>query len=181
MESTGQKIIDNKGIILKFIGREPGVRYRELLRLAGLTNGTLEYHLRMLEAGNKIKVARENGRRARYYPSDILEDESRILGYLRNKASREIILFILENDLCTFQEILKHIDKSKSTLSWHLKRLSEDEIISIVNRLGRQLYRIANEEIVSDILYRYRESLRIMESEQYSEIFEGSLKFESMI
>ena len=36
-------------IVLKSIDRSPGVRYRELLRLSGLTNGALEYTLRILE------------------------------------------------------------------------------------------------------------------------------------
>ncbi len=35
----------SKALILKQIDKSPGIRYRELLRLTGLTNGGLEYHL----------------------------------------------------------------------------------------------------------------------------------------
>jgi hypothetical protein len=48
---------DNKiSIVLKSIDRSTGVRYRELLRLSGLTNGALEYTLRILEKTDRIKV-----------------------------------------------------------------------------------------------------------------------------
>ena len=39
-----EEVFDTKGIILKYIDRVPGIRYRELLRLTGLVNGTLEYN-----------------------------------------------------------------------------------------------------------------------------------------
>jgi predicted transcriptional regulator len=38
-----------KDIILKYIDNIPSIRYRELLRLSGMTNGTLEYTVRRLE------------------------------------------------------------------------------------------------------------------------------------
>jgi hypothetical protein len=38
-----------KDIILKYIDNVPGIRYRELLRLGDLTNGTLEYTVRSIE------------------------------------------------------------------------------------------------------------------------------------
>ncbi len=41
--------VDTKALILEQICKTPGIRHRELLRLAGLSNGTLEYHLRILE------------------------------------------------------------------------------------------------------------------------------------
>ena len=43
-----EEVFDIKGIILKYIDRVPGIRYRELLRLTSLTNGGLEYHLKIL-------------------------------------------------------------------------------------------------------------------------------------
>jgi len=36
-------------LIITQIRETPGIRYMELLRLIGLSNGTLEYHLRILE------------------------------------------------------------------------------------------------------------------------------------
>ena len=38
-----------KYIILKCIDENPGIRYREILKLTSMTNGVLEYHLKALE------------------------------------------------------------------------------------------------------------------------------------
>ena len=47
--SVQEKIIY---LIIKF----PGVRYRELLRLTGLSNGVLTYHLNILDHYCKVKI-----------------------------------------------------------------------------------------------------------------------------
>jgi len=69
---TVKEAFDTKGIILKYIDKFPGIRYREILRLTGLTNGTLEYHLKILESTHKVAVFRRDGIRAGYYPIDII-------------------------------------------------------------------------------------------------------------
>jgi len=46
----------SKALILQQIDKSPGIRYRELLRLTGLTNGGLEYHLKILEKLHKVQV-----------------------------------------------------------------------------------------------------------------------------
>jgi predicted transcriptional regulator len=162
---------DTKALILAHVGKTPGIRYRELLRLTDLTNGTLEYHLKILERTYKITICRRDGRRARYYPIDIPADESHILEYIRNKVARQIVLFILENDLCTFSEILRNIKKAPSTLSWHLKRLCESGIVSVNHGHEVQLYKVVNGKLLSDVVYKYRESFRDKVTDGYYEVF----------
>jgi len=79
-------------------------------------------------------------------------DESHILEHIRNKVARQIVLFILENDLCTFNKLLKNIKKAPSTLSWHPKRLTEVGIISVTYGQELQLYRVVNSKLVSGLL-----------------------------
>ena len=155
-----KRVVDTKILILKQIGETPGIRHREILRLTGLSNGTLEYHLRILENTHKVHVDRSGGRRGRYYPVDILPDESHILGFIRNNVSRQIVTFILEHELCTFGEILEHIKKAPSTLSWHLKRLSKAAVISVTYGKQYQLYQVLNSKFVQEILYKYGESFK---------------------
>jgi predicted transcriptional regulator len=142
---------DSRTVILKQIERNPGIRYRELQRLTSLTNGGLQYHLKILERSNKVKVDRHDGRRTRYYPLDIPTSESHILGCVRNNVSRQIVLFILEHDQCTFGEVVEHTTKAQSTVSWHLKRLSEVGIISISYGPEYQLYSTGNKNLVKKV------------------------------
>jgi predicted transcriptional regulator len=57
---------ETRDLLMKHIEQTPGIRYRELLRLTGLVNGVLTYHLSALERVNVIKVNRES-RITRYY------------------------------------------------------------------------------------------------------------------
>ena len=150
-----KRVVDARIVILKQIGETPGIRYRELVRSTGLSNGTLEYHLRILERTHKVKVDISDGKRGRYYPIDILANESNIIGFIRNNVSRQIVTFILEHELCTFGEILGHIKKAPSTLSWYLKRLSKAAIISVTYGKEYQLYQVLNSKFVQEILYKY--------------------------
>ncbi len=164
--------VDTKSKILKCISRVPGIRYRELLRLTGLPNGTLEYHLKILENIHKVTTCRRSGRRTGYYPIDIPADESHILEHIRNQVARQIVFFILEHDLCTFGEVVEHINKAPSTVSWHLKRLSEAGIISIGYGPEYQLYTAVKNNLVKKVLYKYKETFRDKIANAYYEIFE---------
>jgi predicted transcriptional regulator len=155
-----KRVVDARIVILKQIGETPGIRYRELVRSTGLSNGTLEYHLRILERTHKVKVDISDGKRGRYYPIDILANESNVIGFIRNNVTRQIVTFILEHELCTFGEILEHIKKAPSTLSWHLKRLSKAAIISVTYGKQYQLYQVLNSKFVQEILYKYGESFK---------------------
>jgi DNA-binding transcriptional ArsR family regulator len=66
-------------------------------------------------------------------------------------------LFIFEHENCTFNEVVEHSQKAPSTISPHLKRLREDNIISV--RYGEyQLYRITDRDLVSEVISKYRPS-----------------------
>jgi predicted transcriptional regulator len=153
---TTEPAVDSKALLMKQIEQTPGIRYRELLRLTGLVNGVLTYHLAALEKANVIKVDR-GSRITRYYLVNVSEKESAILKFVRHEPIRQIVLFILEQDMSTFNEIVNHTGKAPSTVSSHLKRLKEAGIISV--RYGEyQLYRIVERDFVAEVLSKYKES-----------------------
>ena len=129
----------------------PGIRYREILKLTGISNGVLEYHLKALETSYKIiNVDRCKRKTTRYYPLYFPSDESEILGYIRNDSTiKRIILFILDHSLCTFNQIVEYTKKAPSTISWHIKRLKQLGIITSIRYNRRyNLYKIANESVL---------------------------------
>ena len=148
------KINKNKSEILKHIVKNPGVRYRELLRLTGLANGVLSYHLKILEESRRIKVDRKGIRMTRYYPKNIKTKEFHIIAFTRNSTSRQIIQLLLKQGHSTFKDIVKHTNKVPSTISWHLKRLENVKIISVSHK-KLYVYRIRNKEKVGKIVARY--------------------------
>jgi DNA-binding transcriptional ArsR family regulator len=158
-------------LLVKHIEQTPGIRYRELLRLTGLVNGVLTYHLAALERANVIKVNRES-RMTRYFPVSVSDQESAILKFIRHEPIRQILLFILEHDMCTFNEIVDHTRKAPSTVSSHLKRLREAGVVLIRHGEYHQLYRVAERDLVAEMLSKYTTSFVDKIVDNYSEMLE---------
>lgn len=144
---------DTKSLLLKIIEQNPGIRYREILRVTGFVNGVLTYHLTALEKSERIRAVRES-KMTRYYPPQVSEKESSMLKYVRHAPVKDMLIFIFKNDRCTFNEIVEHSKKAPSTVSSHLKRLKDDGVITV--RYGEyHLYRIADKELFSDVLSKF--------------------------
>ena len=169
--SLSTETTDTKVLILKHIGQTPGIRYRELLRLTGFVNGVLTYHLAALEKANLIKVDRQS-RVTRYYPANISDNHSSILKFIRHEPIREILIFILEHGMCTFQEIVEHTGKAPSTISTHLKRLKEARIISVRRGEYLQLYQVVRGELVAEVLSKYMPSFVDKVVDNYAELLD---------
>ena len=144
--------------LLTCIDRNPGVRYRELLRISRLGNGVLTYHLSILERMGKIRVDRKRSKITRYYLTGVPDGDTDLIGSMRNKVTREIILFILEHNLCTFSEIVGNSGKAPSTISWHLNRLRDVGIISVSLGERSHHYTVVDSREVKKILFTYKEA-----------------------
>jgi predicted transcriptional regulator len=150
------KLSESQNAILAEIVQHPGIRFKELSRHTGYAHGVLTYNLNVLERENSINKIRHN-KTTRYYSHYIPNQDIKILSHLRINSERDLILFVLDHDLCTFNEVVVYSGKAPSTISWHLKRLCEDGVISI--RTGEfNLYRLVNKELVIHMLHKYKES-----------------------
>lgn len=72
---------------------------------------------------------RSKGRITRYYSTSISSEYFSIIGYLKNKTTREIICLLYCYKEKNFTEIRSHIGRASSTTSWNISRLSNDYII----------------------------------------------------
>jgi predicted transcriptional regulator len=162
---------DTKVLLVRHIEQTPGIRYRELLRLTGLVNGVLTHHLAALEKSNVIKVYRAS-RMTRYYPVSISDKESAILKFVRHEPVREILLFILKNEMSTFNEIVDHTGKASSTVSSHLKRLREAGIVSVRYGENCQLYCIVEGDLVAEVFSKYTVSFVDKVVDNYTDMLE---------
>jgi predicted transcriptional regulator len=138
-----------KTILLEHINNSPGIRYRELQRATGFANGMLAYHLKILENSKRMKVIRYHIRNStRYYPLNTTVKEARLIEYIRRPTARNILLYLLNHDECTFNDIVRHTKKVRSTISWQLSWLRKAMIIS-VRRGVYQTYRLRNKDLVA--------------------------------
>jgi len=173
--------------LLLCIDDNPGIRYRELLRLINFSNGVLSYHVNKLEKLDLVNVERKN-RLTRFFPRNISNEVMGILGNLRNQTSYEIIKLLTERGPISQQEIVKSTRKAASTISWRMKKLLDDNIICIkdkdfnydgnkdfgskIQHKKVKLYDLLNRNLVNDLIYKTNKYIDGMVS-NYSEMVDS--------
>ncbi|HEY7228574.1 MAG TPA: winged helix-turn-helix transcriptional regulator [Nitrososphaeraceae archaeon] len=173
--------------LLVSIEENPGIRYRELMRLIKFPNGVLSYHIDKLEKMDLVNVERKS-RITRFFPRNISNDIMGILGNLRSQTSYEIIKLLYEKGPISQQEIIKYTRKAASTISWQMKKLLDDNIICIKNKdfnydenkgfgskiQGKKvkLYDLLDRTLVNDLIYKTNKYLDSVVS-NYSEIVDS--------
>ncbi|MDR4490475.1 MAG: hypothetical protein R2685_06180 [Candidatus Nitrosocosmicus sp.] len=143
-----------RSIIYQIISSTPGIRYNDLLRTTKFNHGVLSYSLDVLEKKDLVKsFRRSNGKITRYYSTSIPDEYFSIIGYLKNKTTRQIILFLYDvYKEKSFTEIKIHINKASSTTSWNIKRLLNDNIIIRIKSKKSTTFGLAQPQIASKIL-----------------------------
>ena len=165
--------------LLIYIARCPGIRYRQLLRVTNSCHGVLSYHLTELEHSNIIKADRKI-RMTRYYLVDVPSEVSKVIGYIKNNTSRQILSTLVHQGPCTMNDLIQITKKASSTIFWHLKRLVENGVINKMKLGGVSgkaykpiVYTVENKAFVLELLQKYSESPMDKVINNYSQIMDN--------
>ena len=85
--------------IIKIIDSFPRIRHNDIVRLTGFNNGTLFYHLAILEKYSVIRKLRldNSSDMTRYYLTSVSLEETIIVEYLKIKSTSQIIKLLLQD------------------------------------------------------------------------------------
>ncbi len=124
-----------RGQIYGFIKTNPGVHYNQILRKVGVKNGTLSYHLGILEKTELIQSRREGLKYRVFYPTGmnfpkaerfrLTELQIQIMGSIRNQPG------------LTQKEIARLLGRKPQTINYNIKVLDQANLISVV-KAGRK-------------------------------------------
>jgi DNA-binding MarR family transcriptional regulator len=115
--------------ILGFITSHPGVHLREICRGLALAMGAVQYHVRRLERDGRITSVRR-GLYKFFYPANLFGKRQRdVLSVLSLDRPRELLLNIIEHPGSTQEALADATSVSQPTVSWHVKRLIDLEIV----------------------------------------------------
>ena len=136
----------------------PGLHFRELQVRLNMPIGVLEYHLGVLEREGII-VSKMDGRYRRLYPNTAMtRAERKIMGLLRNRIGRRIVIFLIENGKTKHGDLAKNLNIYPSTLSYHLSKLIKGGILGR-EILGREtFYFVIDIDLVAKVIIKYRRS-----------------------
>lgn len=140
------------------IKKYAGCHFREIERISRLSTGSVKYHLDYLARCGLIRKEKARSK-LRYFPRDFDSKNKTLLGALRQQSLRNILLFILIHEGCNHEQIVKAVELSPSTVSWHLKMLEANNILGFDKRGRKTFYRIlVDKNQIIKLLITYKES-----------------------
>lgn len=148
-------LVPTRSALLVTVSRFPGIRFRELRTKTGLANGTLAYHLQLLEKRGLLKVERRP-RFAGFYPSHFPLEDSKVFGLVRQNRSRQILSLLLKAHQATHGNIASSLNIAPSTASWYLGRLTKSGLLTAVPTGRETIYSVSSPDKVLKLLSVYR-------------------------
>ena len=133
-----------RGQIYGYIKAYPGAHYNQIMRELEIKNGTLSYHLYILEKTGTIKSRKEGFRYRAFYPTEIkFPEEER---YRLTELQINIIKLIQENRGINQKTLSKKLDENHQTISYNIKVLQNAGIIN-TNKKGRKICCFVNQKL----------------------------------
>jgi predicted transcriptional regulator len=149
---TRKKIYDS-------ITRHPGMHMREISRHTGYSVALVKYHVQYLEKHGLLTVAREGGYN-RYFasaaPSSLTQSDKKALALLRQEIPLRIVLHLLKNERAKHKDILAAVPVSASTLSFHLNKLLEGEVLGVERAGEKKGYYLTNPQNIVRLLVTFK-------------------------
>jgi len=123
-----------RGQIYGFIKTNPGVHYNQILRKVGVKNGTLSYHLGVLEKTELIQSRREGLKYRVFYPTGMSFPKSE--RFRLTALQIQIIDLLKKQPGITQKELACLLGQKPQTINYNMKVLDQANLVSVV-RKGR--------------------------------------------
>jgi DNA-binding Lrp family transcriptional regulator len=133
--------LETRRRIYNYILTNPGVHFRDISKKLNIKVYNLKYHLHFLQKHSMICAKNENGYLRFYIAQKIGNDDKKILGFLRQKTTRDILLSLQWSLGLTLSELSQFLEKSPSTINFHLNKLIENDIITEAPIINGVIYR----------------------------------------
>ena len=156
-------------IIFSEIKNNPGIRFRELMKKVGITNGVMSHYLRKLEENESVWIER-TPRVTRFYSSDLSEDEAKLVKRLRQETPKKILVALVQNDQLTFKELTAKICKSPATTSFYLSQLVKDNIVATSKSDFVKVYFNVERKRIANIIEEYHPDIIEQASDNFADI-----------
>lgn len=138
-------VLNNPGrlSIYTYIKTKPGAYISEIGEKLGLDREIIKYHIKTLEAQNKIEAYRKGGK-TRFFENNFTysDEEMKVISALQNITNQKIILEIFNGTCITNTTLAHELRVSRATISWYMKNLREIGLITEIKEGRRTIYSI---------------------------------------
>lgn len=127
-----QNVLDNRNRlnIFNYVLSNPGCTQAEITEKQNMKNGTVKYHVQMLESEGKI-ILKRMGKFTRIFKNSASHNgvEATVLAYMKNDTSKHLLQAIMEDPGVTNQKLSEKFMLDKSSVHWHMERFLNDRLV----------------------------------------------------
>ena len=135
--------------ILQFIQNNPGCHLRGIKDMMQISQGTVQYHTDRLEKLGRITCT-TSGLYKHYFPVGVFQNnEKEILQILSQETTRQILMYIVEQQSPTQTDIVNSVGISPSSVNWHMKRLLEFKLVDEIKEGKYKRYQLHDRKVSS--------------------------------
>lgn len=150
--------LDVRSDIFHLVEDKPGIHLRAIQKRLDLPYGTTTYHLNYLEKADLVTAKMDGGYKRYYSTHSVGRRDKAILQLLRQRVPRRVCTHLLLDPGLTHQELLEEFDLSASTLSYHLKKLTDGEVVRAEKEGRHTHYFVEERDDVARLLIAYKPS-----------------------
>ncbi len=134
--------------------------------------GTAEYHLHALEDAQLVRAV-EDGNLKRYFAADFAFADHTLLGLLRKRPVRAVVMALLERGELTHQDLAAAAGIKPPTLSYHLPRLQAAGLVAVRHEGRFAWVRLADPKLIARLLVTHGRSLADGAVDRFVETWSG--------
>jgi len=127
-----QNVLDNRNRkdIFDYVLGHPGCTPAEITSRQNMKNGTVKYHIQMLESQGKV-ILKRMGKYTRIFNTSHANSdlEKTLCSYTKNETSKNLLCAIMEEPGVTNQRLSERFSIDKSSVHWHMERFLNDNLI----------------------------------------------------
>ena len=117
---------DLRDDLVRWVEASPGTTLTELSDRTEASLSTVRHHLRVLEGERLLRSRKIRGNR-RFFPHDAENEE--LIAALESEPTATIVATLRDRGAATVGELVDAVDRSYSTVSYHLGRLDDEGVI----------------------------------------------------
>ncbi len=148
--------LETRQNIYNLLTKNPGLHLSKIAKILQLRVSLVEYHLRYLEKHRLVQSDKHTGYKRYFIHGEAGSIQKKKFSILRQKNLLKIALLLLNQGHANHKEILKHLDISPATLSYHLKRLVKNNILYVDRQGTTNTYSIKSSEELVLWLIKYK-------------------------
>lgn len=162
--------MDRVNQIIEVVEKNPGIKFREIMRETGMKNGVLGHYVAKLEEKGSVKIERSPGQ-TRFYPPGVSEDYVLLIKNLRQETPKQILAALLRYETLSFSELVEKTSKSPATVSLYLSQVTRDDLVQ--SRLVdlKKKYLLTDPEKIRKMINKYHPSLIESSAEHLADTF----------